>query len=924
MSLLLSGVFAQKAEIIGIVVDSTNEPVPFVTASLFTMGDTLLVNSAVGTDKGEFRIIGIDTGEYYFNISAVGLSEFNTTINVTADQMVYNQGTIQLTEDALLKEVSVFASKIPMIVKQDTVEFNASAFKTNPNDAVSELLKKVPGMEIDQDGNLTVNGENIGQILVNGKEFFGDDPKIALENLPADAIDKIKVYDQMSEKSEFTGVDDGERTKTLDLTVKKDRLKGFFGNATGGGGYDPESEKARYYGKASINRFTESYQLSLLGMMNNTNETGFSYSEFANFMGGQERMGRGSNQWNFNAGSFPVSFNLSSGETRTAFGGGNFNWSPSKKTDLNVSYMYYNIRNDQFTRTDRENFIDEGTYFSSRDENQESGSGSHRVNFRLEQRINKNNEITVEGSAGLRDNFVKSLTNDSTYSIVRGGQPEFLQNLSASSYNSFQDAYDYDASIFYKKKFNKRGRSLFIEYNIEGSNEANRIRLDSYNAFNAGVMLVGDSLIQNQTNDLDDLRMTAEISFTEKFGKDHFVELSVEGDQYRGDVDYIVYDVNPNTVVLNEFQSNIYEPQLDQYRARAAYRFIQGKINITAGISGQYAEINGDLQLQDVQLSKSFRNLLYDLSMRYNVAMGRSLNIEFKTKTNAPSIQQIQPVVDNSNPLYIYAGNPDLDQEYEYNFTARYHGFNQSKMSGWFTGIWTSYKTDAIVTATTIDSLLVSYSTPVNVPYDFTSYLWGTHVGEWQKAKLGYSISLNGNYMNGIQFLNGVENTSNRWTIGTSGRLMNKNADVLDVIIGANYSYTQTLYDVNAEFNQNFFSYGGFLDVNWNIGKEQNWLASSEFTFTTYQGQAFNSAVTVPLWNVSLSRFLWQKRGELKLFVFDVLGQNQGFSQQSQLNFVEDRLTNTVTRYFMLSFTWKITQMGKPDGGGMMRMWRRK
>ncbi|HEY3429763.1 MAG TPA: TonB-dependent receptor, partial [Cyclobacteriaceae bacterium] len=329
--------WAQKSSIKGQVVDSLSNAMPSATVMLLNAKDSSLVNFGLSDAKGFFEIKNINKGSYDLKISFLGYAPFTKRIDAAGDSPVVEAGQLKLQPQAKqLDEMVIMGEKVPVRIKGDTIEFNAGSFKTKANANVEDLLKKLPGVEVDPDGTVRAQGEEVRRVLVDGKEFFGRDPKLATRNLPADAIEKVQVFDKKSDQAEFTGIDDGQREKTVNLELKEDKRNGMFGNATAGAGTE-----GRYQLKGNLNRFRKDQQLSFLGMANNINEQGFSMGEFMNFTGGSQQMmsgGGGAMRLTFDANNtngVPMNFGGRQNGIMTNYAGGiNFNKDLSKKTQL--------------------------------------------------------------------------------------------------------------------------------------------------------------------------------------------------------------------------------------------------------------------------------------------------------------------------------------------------------------------------------------------------------------------------------------------------------------------------------------------------------------------------------------------------------------------------------------------------------------
>jgi hypothetical protein len=911
---------SQKQNITGIVVDSTNNPQPWATAAILQLKDSALVNYSLSNREGKFAIIGVDTGSYILQVTFAGMGTYSENIRLAEQGKDLDVGTILLSED-MLKEVRVESDFIPIRIKADTVEFNANAYKADPNASVEEILKKMPGFEIDADGNLTVNGEKVGKVMVDGKEFFGGDGKVAIQNLPADAVDKVQVYDKKSEKAQFTGVDDGERTKTVDLKLKKDKKKGAFGSVMAGYGVDENMESV-YNSKLNWNKFDKKLQLSFIGTFNNINQTGFSYQEFIDFVGGMQKfsqkVGNGW-RWNGNTGGLPISNGLGQGRAVTASGGVNFNYAFKKKTELNVSYLIYRIDNLTESTSMRQNFIAGGSFLTQDSDLQEVLNLNHKMSLRFDHAIDTATEITIMANGGYSVGNMHSLAESYTY-----GTESELQNSSIREYFTDQDAFNFNSEFNIKRKMKKKGRSLFAEGSFGMDGTDNRMLLDGLNQLLYGSTLVDIPIIQNQKNLNNEMTYDAEVAYTEPLKNDNFLEFTAGMTNFTGLVDYQVYNVYPDSaVVFNDMLSNKYVPGFLTYYGGGSYMRVRTAYTLTAGLEYQYASLDGELQLMDTSISKQFHNFLPSAELNLNLKQGKRIMMEFSTRADAPALEQVQPVVDNSNPTSIYTGNPNLGQEYTYEFNVNYNGFNPVKMGGWFGGVYAEYTTNNIVNATTVDENLIRYTTPVNVRYATNTFFYLNRSSELKFLNSRFSLGMNGNFNRGIIFLNNLENENSSWFAGLDLRVMNKKTKVVDLLVNLKANYNSVSYSISKEFNQDYMTYYGFVDLSVKFAK--NWLWKLDFDYTLLSAEVYGEATSIPLLSTALSYFVLDNRGEIKLYAFDIFNQNQSITRSVNLNYIDETTRNIIQRYYMLSFTWNLA--GKrpkgSDGGGHWRMWRR-
>jgi hypothetical protein len=417
--------FGQRFSITGIIADTLSSPLPSSTIMLLNSKDSTLVNFGVSDAKGNFEIKNVNKGDYLLKVTFVGYMPHTQRVTAPTGGSVLELGLIKmkpLTKE--LESVIVLGEKAPVTVKRDTIEFNAGSFKTNANATVEDLLKKLPGVEVETDGTVRAQGEEVQRVTVDGREFFGRDPKLATRNLPADAIDKVQVFNKKSDQAVFTGIDDGQSEKTINLELKEEKRNGAFGTMMGGVGTED-----RFQARASINRFSKGQQLSFLGMGNNINEQGFSIDDYMNFSGGsQQMMSGGRIQLSFgsdNQSGVPLNFGGRPNGIMTTYGGGvNFNKDLSKKTKLSTSYFYNHIDQDIIKSLDRLNYLPTGNYTFNQKSKQQTNNDNHRVNLTLDHQIDSANSLKLTVAATYSESALKSQSESETFNVDSSLQNE--------------------------------------------------------------------------------------------------------------------------------------------------------------------------------------------------------------------------------------------------------------------------------------------------------------------------------------------------------------------------------------------------------------------------------------------------------------------------------------------------------------------
>ncbi|MGB0985550.1 MAG: carboxypeptidase regulatory-like domain-containing protein, partial [Saprospiraceae bacterium] len=527
-----------KFSVKGTLQDTLNEPMAGATVVLLNASDSVLYKFGVSALSGTFTIKRVVAGDYILQATFVGYQTLNKNITVTENTNV-GALTLQLSAQNL-GELTVKADAIPLEVRSDTIAYNADAFKTQPGAVVEDLLKRLPGVEVEKDGSIKAQGEEVQKVVVDGKEFFGTDPQTATKNLPADAIDKVEVYDEMSDESDFTGVDDGQRTKTINLTLKKDKKKGYFGNFEAGYGTED-----RFKARSNINRFNKKTQTSFIGMVNNNNEQGFSIRDYADFMGGFQNIG-GGRRGRFNSNDLGVPINTGTGDgfITTGAGGLNLNHEFKKESTLNVSYFYTNISKDLERTIDREYIFggNRANTFYEQADTQQSNFQNHNIRSIFRHKINDNNSLIWRGTFGYNtagyDNIAtnKNLTSENV-----------LNNEAISNYNSDKNALKYNTSLTLRHKFEKKGRSMTATgaFNNQDSEQEAGL-LSNLNFYNPDSTT---NIDQSQVDNSQNLNYQVRATYTEPLGKRRYLSFKYNHRNYSRPLDKTFTDEVTGTII---------------------------------------------------------------------------------------------------------------------------------------------------------------------------------------------------------------------------------------------------------------------------------------------------------------------------------------------------------------------------------------
>lgn len=915
--------FSQNGTVKGVAFDtSINQAVPNATITVMKKKDSSLVTFSMADNNGKFELTEIPNGEYRLLLTQVNYRNSNKVFTIDNEHKNVNLGNVVMYDkNKVLDEIVIEAPPVTLV--GDTIQYNAGSFKTQPNASVEDLLKKLPGVKVEKDGTVKAQGEKVQKVLVDGKEFFGNDPKIATKNLPADAIDKVQVYDKLSDQAQMTGFDDGNSEKTINLKLKKDKKKGAFGKVNAGTGTDD-----RYQGKFNVNSFKGARQMSVIGMGNNTNAEGFSFMDILNFTGAMNQLKNGGGgNINLTIGPDDPLAGLLGGNNsgiNTTWGGGiNYNNIIGTKTDFQSNYFYSRYNPLRKSNIQRQYFLPANLY--KQNSYSDNVNNNHRLNFSADYQIDSFRSLKIS------PNFTYQKTSNRTtsdYSTVSD------QGININDGNSYNIANNEGASlatnILFRNKFRKKGRTfsvnLLTNFNSSEGDGSLQSITNFYDA--AGLPLRKDSINQKNNNAANLKGFNARAVYTEPLFKRSLLEFSVGRSYTENTSSKTTYDYNRNNGkfdLINKPLTNDFENTYGYTTAELRIRKQTKKYNYAIGATWQQAKLEGMVitGTKDSVISKSFTNILPNARFQYNFSRYKNVTLNYNTNTSQPTVAQLQPLPDNSNPLYIKLGNPNLKQEFTQSLRLNASFVNPFKNRNLFAFFTLQQTQNKIVNYDKINSFGVDSVLPVNVNgvYNMNgnvSFGFPVHF-----LKGSFDISSVINTYHGKQFANTQENTINTITAGPEARLDMSPTDKLNLSLNASLNYSKTKYSLPSARNSKYFTQEYGVDLDWQFSK--GFLLATDFNYRINNQYATGFNTKVPLWNASISKqVLHFNRGELKLSANDILNQNIGINRSANQNYIEDSRVNTLRRFFLLSFTYNLTKTGLSNagGGGNIRMMR--
>ncbi|MDX1685005.1 MAG: outer membrane beta-barrel family protein [Saprospiraceae bacterium] len=905
---------AQNTDLRGVVIDSSSVPMVSATVVLIEPLDSTMIAYALTNEKGQFTLTNIPAGTYGLQITYIGYGTFRQKVVVSGSVSEQDLGIIFLSPgNKMLEEVVVKAEHVPIAVNNDTLEYNAAAFATQPNAPVEDLLKRLPGVTVNRDGSIKAQGEDVENVLVDGKSFFGDDPTLATKNLPADIVDKVQVFDKASDLAAFSGVDDGNDEKTINLALKEDKKNGFFGTVDAGVGQDDPANKfdeTRFRGKGNLHRFDQKLQMSALAMTNNNNDRGFSFNDYINFMGGMGNFLRGGPGLTFDQSTIgiPVGPSSTPGITETYAGGVNFNYSPGSKLDWQSSYFINHINNNIIGINSSQNLGDEQAFLRRDTSDRDNLNLNHRLNSTLKFELDSSFQLTWRNRLSYNSGKIRATSRSSSFEFDRT-----TENRTNSFYEDDGGQFSWTSDLSLRKRLNKHGRLLAANFEYSNrTDQLNAVVRNNLDLLNNGEVQESQVLIQDQERDQEAYSYGLGVTYTEPVGKGTYLNLSVSRTNDNEESERQYYDIDPGDPsgrILNDQLSNHYNTDFIYDQIGTGLRYVRKYFNLSVGVDYQMAHLSRNNISESTDFTGRFENILPRLRLNWELRSNRSLDLRYFTRINAPGIEQLQPVLNNSDPVYIFRGNPNLRPEYIHLLDMSYMLFDEFSFTNLFVNLRGRYTDDRIVNQSSLDSTFRQVVMPVNTDYNYGGNLYINFETPLRFMKSKVSLDASLDFERGLFIVNDLENTSDRWAKNLTLTLENRKKETLDVAVGASLGANRVSYSESSNFDQRYFDQRYFTDIS--IDLPGNWILSSTVDYARYSNEAFGAADQLFLWSIEISKsFLENERATLKLRAFDILNQNQGINRTNSLNYVRESRSNVLGRYVMLSFSYKLSRFG--------------
>jgi hypothetical protein len=942
---------AQTLTLSGTLTDRQNgAPLSGATVRLRSTTDSTLNRSQLSDSLGRYAFSQLSPDSFVLTISFVGLAPLTRGVrldstNVTADIALAASSASELAT------VIIRSSPAPVTQRGDTLQVSADQFKVNPDASGEDLIRKVPGVTI-ENGQVKAQGENVQRVTIDGRELFGDDATAALRNLPAEVIDKIQIFDRLSDQAQFTGFDDGNTTKSINIVTRANMRNGQFGRVFAGYGTDQ-----RYSAGGNATIFKNDRRISIVGNFNNINQQNFSQQDLLGVTSNAQRggggggprgggggprggsgnrgnAGAGGNQGGGNFGGFGNAGNFLVGQqngiNRTNAAGINFSDIWGKNLTVTGSYFFNNTRNttDELARTQ---------YFASNIQSSfdtttsTSNNTNHRVNMRIEWRIDSNNQLIITPNLSFQDNESQRRTGRLfTYVPGSGLQQLINQNLT----NSTRSGNNLNNTILYRHSFPKRGRTLSVNLNTSYNRREGESYVTTFQrqVFDASSF---DSASQRLTDQFNNgLQLSSNLVYTEPIGTNSQLQFNYNPTYSRSTSDQQTFQYNNQQGKYSDFVQNLsnkFENRTTAHNAGLSYRYGNRDNQLSFGANYQNTSLNSErIFPTSFRVNKQFNNILPNAMVRLKLSTRSNVRLMYRTNVNLPSVTQLQDVVDIINAPIFTTGNPDLNTQFMHTVSTRYTYTNPTKgilfVGNVFWQRANNYISNATFTPILGDSAIGNnnillrgeqLNKPVNLDGYSSLRSFFTFAVPLKFIKSNFNLNGGVSHSNLPGLINAqVNETQNTtYTIGTG--ISSNISQYVDFNISYTANINKVRNEIVARLNDRYFQQSAGVQLN--LLSKKGWFLQNDLNNQYFSGlqQGFNQNFW--LWNAGIGKkFLKDQRGELRLSVFDLLGQNQSIARNVTENYIEDVQNQVLQRYFLLTFTYNLRNFGAAlsRGGG--------
>ncbi|MCW3086771.1 MAG: hypothetical protein JWQ78_157 [Sediminibacterium sp.] len=903
----------QQATLKGTITDTLNKQnLHNAVISVLRTKDSVLVRFTRSDVKGAFEMKGLPAGNFILRVSYPTYADYVDKITVEAGKEK-NLGSLPVITKAKLLEEVIVKQRISAIrVKGDTTEYRADSFHVSANADVQELLRKMPGIQVNSKGEITAQGEKVQKVLVDGEEFFSDDPAVVTKNLRADAVDKVQAFDKKSDQAVFSGIDDGQKIKTLNIQLKEDKKKGYFGKAELGSDFD------RYrYGKVLANAFKGKRKISGYLTTDNTKFESLNWDENRNYAGDANTTTQINDDGGISIWSSGDEFSWGRGFPTSTTGGVHFSnkWDKDKHNSNNT-YQYNNLNVTGNTTSKVQSILQGANSFTSiTSQDQVNDRKRHKLTSVYEWQIDSSSSI----KATVRASQVKSLgkSNYLGQSISEDGS---LLNASNRTTTTQDENNTLNSNIFWRKKFKKTGRTISLNSDLNFNNRTENTLLFSANSYydKSGAVIRFDNTDQMKMNKSVASTINSLLTYTEPLWKNTFLVLNYRLNLNQNDAERNTLSKNGSGKYENlvDTLSNHFVFNTTGHLGSFNLRYNVKKFNFAVGTG--YG--TSTYHMKDIRKASdreiSFNNFVPSLTLNYTPKQQRRVNFTYNGNTRNPTLAQIQPIIDNIDPLNITVGNPNLKQSFTHNLNFRASDYKVLQSKNISFNINYSTTDNAISNASTIDTLGRRFNQAINVNGNYSlnaSVSYGFDI----VPSLNVGINAGPRKNRNVNVINTQRNVTDNEAINIgiySGYWSDK---WINFWLNFNANYNSSASSIRPDVVTKYWSYNSYSNIQFKFKKQKLYIDMNLEANIYQKTAAFANQQNVYIFSPSIRKVLTKNDAwEAKLYVNDVFNQNQGINRNINSNFISETTTQTIQRYALLSLIYNFSKNGKPASNG--------
>lgn len=886
----LGSAAGQTFSVSGMVADAGQGPLPYATVALLSPSDSTVVSVCLTGTQGGFEMNRIHAGQYLLQVSFVGYQTFFRNITLTG---TWNFGVIVLeSRPRELQAAEITADRIPMQFRKDTLEYNAGAFKTMPDAVAEDLLRKLPGVEVDRAGNIKALGDQVNHVLVDGKEFFSPDPKIATKNLPAESIKKVQVYDKKSDESELIGLDDSEYDKTINFVLKDDAKKALFGDVQAGAG----SAEA-YQGRGKLYRFTDRHQFAGLGMLNNINKPGFSIQDYMDFNGGlRNAMTGGTVQISLGDDEgIPIDFgNTIEGRLTSGAGGLNYSFEPVKNNRFNISYMGNGSRKAESRTVASRQLTGDAAFRQESLEQAKGNDLNHLLNLGWRNKSGSRRHFMLNAILAVQHSHSGSELNSKSFT------GETITNLIENTAVGNRRAVNSTLDGSWLQKGNDRWKMVKISGQVRFSGNTRDSEWNNLSQTNGNPGMATAGFLTDRNNGL---RYEVSATSLRSLGKGFYLAPEVTAG-YAGE--WLTREQGTGlelpviTDSLSPGLSRSYPRVTPSIHLKKYGKKFQFSLGLGYLSGNQTSKTNGA-----VTGSLRIYKPLPQARLEYEFRTGRKLSLQYQASVTLPSLSQLLPVISTSNPFILLFGNPALQPELRHDAGLSWLFYDQFSFTSLFAGVDGSYVRDRIGQSVVVDEQLRQQITLVNTPEAYSGSAFLDFSTPVRPLGLTFTLGLRETGRKGISYVNQLPNTNTSVTHQFRIKLDNRKKEFFDVEIGSEVAITRARYSIMDALNTRYYSTTFFGTAHWTPNGRWDMRFSADLT--TYSNAGFGQVVNIPILAAGISYYFnTEKTAVLVLEGADLLDRNTGYSRVTENNALQEIRATVLGRYVMLSFRYRI------------------